>query len=408
MSMGVQGSNGEYSKSIELPVGANLLYLQGSKDKKEIRLLAKYANKEMYTDKDFEDIFNLFITNIPRPSISTLNSNDFLSDFGVEMVKNKEDEFEFKLIDEYIPYTRVTTWECIALDLLSESYMRIINNYDFGDIHIDLGSWKTEIDEMKQSLLNALRNGLMFTIIGFLYGDNRNLYESFNDFFDNEFSKRVSFINAMWKTRNLDEKIRYLPIFDSFYNLKGLQANTLIEVIHAILDNTEIITDDKEMIRNTLIDGAEGFHKNIDGEGRVIEQEIIKPAVNYLIEIQTATADLDASQILYDNRLYNQSVNRSYYALMHSLKALLEKERMLADWVPNVLNVDENHKKLETKLVNLVNKRIIEHQYLADFRYVKQQRWIADYNIAIIEDIVSNDCINRATNFVKEIKRITL
>ena len=248
----------------------------------------------------------------------------------------------------------------------------------------------------------------MFTIIGFLYGDNRNLYESFNDFFDNEFSKRVSFINAMWKTRNLDEKIRYLPIFDSFYNLKGLQANTLIEVIHAILDNTEIITDDKEMIRNTLIDGAEGFHKNIDGEGRVIEQEIIKPAVNYLIEIQTATADLDASQILYDNRLYNQSVNRSYYALMHSLKALLEKERMLADWVPNVLNVDENHKKLETKLVNLVNKRIIEHQYLADFRYVKQQRWIADYNIAIIEDIVSNDCINRATNFVKEIKRITL
>lgn len=338
MSWGIQGINGEYSKSIDLPVGANLLYLQSVNDKQEIRLLVKYANKEMYTDEDFEDMFKLFITNIPRRSVST-SSNDFLRDFGVEMVKSNEGEPEFKLIDEYVPYIRVTTWECIALDLLRESYTSIINSYDFGNIHIDLGAWKTEFDDVKQSLLNTLRSGLMFTIIGFLYGDNRHLYESFIDFFNTEFSKRVSFINGMWKTKKSNEKIRYLPIFDSFYNLKGLQANTLIEVIHAILDNTEIIADDKEMIRNTLIDGAEGFHKNVDDEGKIIEQQIIKPVVNYLIEIQTAAADLDSSQILYDNKLYNQSVNRSYYAMMHSLKALLEKESMLSDWVPNALNV---------------------------------------------------------------------
>lgn len=408
MSMSLKGSNGEYTINIDLPRGANLLYLQNLKDKQEIKLIAKYANGEQFSDDELETMFKLFITNTPRPKLPATNggSFDFLTHFGVEMVGDK-DEIQYKLIDEYVPYIRVETWECIALDLLRNSYLDIINKYDFNGIQISIGEWKSETDEVSQSLLDALRSAFMFTIIGFLYGDNRHLYSSFIDFFSNEFTKRVAFINGTWKTKKSGEKIKYLPIFDSFYNLNGLQAKTLIEVINAILDNDEIITDDKESIRNTLIDGAESFHKNIDAQSMPIEQSIIKPVVNYLMEIQAAADDLSASETLHEQRLYNQSINRSYYSMMHSLKALLEKEQMLSDWVPNALNVQENHKQLEQKLATVVKNGIMGQQYLNDFKYVKQKRWIADYNVSKIDEIESNDCLSKAKNFLSEIRRIT-
>lgn len=47
------------------------------------------------------------------------------------------------------------------------------------------------------------------------------------------------------------------------------------------------------------------------------------------MEIQSAADDLKAAQTLHEEQLYNQSVNRSYYSMMHSLKALFEKEKML-------------------------------------------------------------------------------
>lgn len=86
---------------------------------------------------------------------------------------------------------------------MRQSYTDIINKYDFDSIQISLGSWKSEFDEVNQ----ALRSAFMFTIIGFLYGDNRHLYKLFYAFFENEFSKRIAFIDGMWKTKRADEKI---------------------------------------------------------------------------------------------------------------------------------------------------------------------------------------------------------
>ncbi|MDD9150481.1 MULTISPECIES: HEPN domain-containing protein [unclassified Sporolactobacillus] len=409
MSMSTKGSNDERPISIDLPRGANLLYLQGLKDKEEIKLLTKYANGEQLSDDDFKAMFKLFITNTPRLKPSAINNSnaDPLNLFGVEIISNKG-KIKFKLIDQYIPYIRVDTWEFITLDLLRNTYLNIINKYDFNGISIYLGSWKTETDEINQSLLNSLRSAFIFTIIGFLYGDNRHLYNSFTDYFNHEFSKRVSFINGSWKTKKPGEKIEYLPIFDSFYNLKGLNPKTLIEVIHAILDNEEIIIDDKEMIRNTLIDGAEQFHKNINTQGQLLEQSLIKPVVNYLIELETAADDLKAAKSLFEQRLYNPATNRCYYSMMHSSKALLEKKHMLKDWEPNVLNVRENHKQLEGKLKKLTENHILMRQFLSDFQYVKQKRWIADYEISKIDKVECNDCVLRAESFLSEVKRITM
>lgn len=395
----------QYSKQIDFPSGANLLYLKNIKDSKEFSLLTKYANSEQFSDEEIEVMLQYFINTVSRPIVDDNGISSFLSlnNYGIAI-----DNDDFKLIDEWIPYVKKETWECIVLDLLRKTYTPIIEEYNFNvNIPIDLGSWKTEVGQVEQSLLNSFRSAFMFTLIGFLYGDNRSLYSSFNDFFTNEFSKRIKFINRIWISKKPEEEVRYIPIFDSFYNMKGMQKQELIQMIHTILDNEQITSDDKDMIKNTLINGAEMFHKNIDAEGLVLEQSLIKPVVNYVAELSTAYDDLKAARVLYDQKLYKPSVNRSYYAMMHALKALLENKHMLTDWSVKVLNVEENHKQLEKKLKTLINKKIINKCFLQDFKSVKENRWIADYNVSLITDIVSEDCLSKADKFLSEIKKLT-
>lgn len=391
-----------YSKQINFPSGANLLYLNSIKDLEEFSLLTKYANSEQFSDEEIELILQYFLNTVTKP-VDSDNGNLNLDRFGIAI-----DGDNFKLIDEWIPYVKKETWECIVLDLLRKTYTSIIEEYNFNvNIPTYLGSWKIDVDRVEQSLLNSFRSAFMFTLIGFLYGNNRSLYSTFNEFFTNEFSKRIRFIHRIWISKKPEEEVRYIPIFDSFYNLKGIQKQELIQMINMVLDNNQITSDDKEMLINTLINGAELFHKNIDAEGLALEKSLIKPVVNYVAELSTAYDDLKAARVLYEQKLYSASVNRSYYAMMHAIKALLENKKMLPDWSSKVLNVEENHKQLEKKLKILVNDKIINKCYLQDFKSVKENRWIADYNVSLVTDIISEDCLSKADKFLFEVKKLT-
>ena len=405
MSLGEPGSS-EF-QSIDLPRGANLLYLQNISDSKEIKLLKKFANKEAFSDEDYEMLFNLFLTNTPRLSPPTGNIGDFLQQFGV-CVEKGGDKFQFNLITEYTEQIKVDTWDYITVNLLKDTYTDIINCFDFGDIDIYLGAWKSDFDVQKQSLLNAFRSAFMFTLIGFLYGDDRPLYACFNDFFENEFYKRIAFIHGIWIHRKEENPIKYIPVFDSFYNLHGNSPTDLIQIIHSILADENIVQDERLMIKNRLVEGARDLHRNTDPQSLALEQDVIKPVVNYLIEIQSADENLAAANMLFEQKLYEPSINRSYYAMMHGLKALLENKQQLSEWEPGKLNVNENHKALERKLIALSSQGIIINTFVSDFQYVKQKRWIADYNIATFSEVECHECIIKAQDFITEVKRISL
>lgn len=405
MSLGEPGSS-EF-QSIDLPRGANLLYLQNVNDSTEIILLKKFANKEDFSDEDYEMLFKLFLTNTPRLSPPIGNVGDFLQQFGV-YVEKEDGKFQFKLITEYTPQIKVDTWDYITVALLKDSYTDIISCFDFGDIDIYLGAWKSDFNVQKQSLLNAFRSAFMFTLIGFLYGDDRTLYTHFSDFFENEFYKRIAFIHGIWKHRKDNKPIKYIPVFDSFYNLKGNSPADLIQIIHVILSDENIVQDERMMIKNRLVEGAKGLHSNTDPQSIALEQTVIKPVVNYLIEIQSADENIAAAETLCKQKLHEASINRSYYAMMHALKALLENKQQLSDWEPGKLNVSENHKALEQKLKVLSLQGIITNTFVSDFQYVKQKRWIADYNISTFSEAESLVCINKAKDFIAEVKRISL
>lgn len=393
--------DGTKTESIALPCEANILYLKSIRDPNELMLLKKFANKDTFSDKDYEMLLKLFINNIPKKRPS---KGDFTELCGV-CHKEVDGIIQFALIDEYIPYIKADTWECITIALLKECYTDIINCFDFGDIEINLGSWTSCIDVKKQSLLSTLRSALMYTLVEYLYGNDINLYSNFNDFFENEFYKRVSFVYATWKQCKDNELVRYIPIYDSFYNFEGNSSAELKQIIGSILQDENIVNSDKIMIKDRLVKGAIDVHNNRDPQSILLEKSIIKPVVNYLFELQEAFENIDAAELLKDMR--SASVNRSYYAMMHALKALLEHENQLADWEPNKLNVKENHKALEIKLTKLSLRGIIGSNFVSDFQYVKYKRWDADYNLSIISEAECVDCINRAKNFVEEVKRLS-
>ena len=87
MSISVgEPSSRDFSK-IDLPRGANLLYLQSLGSDSEKRLLRKYANNECFSDKDYEELFKLFITNVPRLTPPSGNVANFLEQFGSKHYK---------------------------------------------------------------------------------------------------------------------------------------------------------------------------------------------------------------------------------------------------------------------------------------------------------------------------------
>ena len=141
MSISVGEPNSKDFNKIDLPRGANLLYLQSLGSDLEKRLLRKYANNERFSDEDYENLFKLFITNVPRLTATSGNVANFLEQFGVSITKKEEEGFKFNLIEDYIPQIKVDTWDYIAVDLLRPAYTDIINCFDFGEINIYLGAW---------------------------------------------------------------------------------------------------------------------------------------------------------------------------------------------------------------------------------------------------------------------------
>lgn len=406
MSISVGEPNSKDFNKIDLPRGANLLYLQSLGSDLERRLLRKYANNECFSDEDYENLFKLFITNVPRLTAPSGNIANFLEQFGVSIAK-KEEGFQFNLIEDYVPQIKVDTWDCIAVDLLRPAYTDIINCFDFGEININLGAWKTDFDVQKQSLLTAFRSAFIFTLVGYLYGDDKGLYNSFNDYFDSEFYKRIALINGIWKHREAGKSISYIPVFDSFYNLNRTTPDELIKILRAILNDDNIVQDERNMIRNRLIDGANEIHTDNNPQRISLEQSVIKPVVNFISELESAKDNLIAGQKLHNENLFDAAINRCYYSMMHATKALLENKQQLSDWDADKLNVSESHRALTQKLKTLSDNGTIANSYFADFEYVKQKRWIADYNVCNFNSAESNECIRRATSFLEEIKRLT-
>lgn len=409
--------------AIDLPRGAYLIYIQNMFDEhkqKEIELFKKYAYGVVLDDSDYSSMLDLIMTTTPRNWNQSVNNGDILSNFGICISEDDEGKRKFAILETAKDTIKVEAWEGIVIDLLRNSAMDIISCFDFEShfsrkndngsgsdkLYISLGAWKFTSDEAEGKLSSALRTAFMFTLAGYYSGDRKNQYSSFMDYFESEFYKRVSLVFGMWSSIPDKADIKYIPLYDSFYNLSSTSKNELVDILKAVLDNDYIAIDEKQALKNQLILGAGEFHNNISSANVQLEQNLIKPAINLILLREKAKETVASAEILLSEGKYVDCANRCYYAMMFSLKALLEQQGKLANWKVNELKENETHNSLENGLDDLINAGVLDASDKADFDYVKDQRWKCDYSLYCFNKADAEYCVNVIKSFFAKVERI--
>ncbi len=409
--------------AIDLPRGAYLIYIQNMFDEhkqSEIELFKKYAYGVTLEDSDYSSLLDLIMTSTPRNWNQSINNGDILSQFGLGISEDDNGKRKFVILDAAKDTIRVEAWEGIIIDLLNKSAMDIISCFDFEShfsrkndnssgndkLYISLGAWKFSSDEAEQKLSNALRTAFMFTLVGYYVGDRKNQYSTFIDYFESEFYKRVSLVFGMWSSLQNKADVKYMPLYDSFHNLSSTSKNELIDVLKALLDNQYSAVDEKQDLKNPLILSAGEFHNNLSASDAMLEQTLIKPAINLVLLREKAKETIASAEILLAEGKYVDCANRCYYAMMFSLKTLLEYQGKLANWKANELKESETHNSLENGLTDLVNARILSSSDKADFEYVKDQRWKCDYSLYCFRKEDAEHCVKLIKKFFSKIEGI--
>lgn len=409
--------------SIDLPRGVYLLYIQNMFDehiKKEVELFKKYAYGVVFEDSDYSFLLDLIMTNTPRNWAQSVDNKDILSKFGIGISEDDNGRKKFVIREEAKDTIRVETWEGIIIDLLRHSAMEIISCFDF-EAHfsrinknvsqnekliISLGAWKFSSDKAEQSLSNALRAAFMFTLVGYHSGDRKTQYNSFMDYFESEFYKRVSLVFGIWSSLQNKSDIKYVPLYDSFHNLTSTSKNELIDVMKAVLDNEYTAVDEKQTLKNQLILSAGEFHDNLSASDVQLEETLIKPAINLVLLREKAKETITSAEILLTESKYMDCANRCYYAMMFTLKVLLENQGKLANWKINELKEKETHESLERGLRDLVNSGVLSATDKADFDYVKAQRLKCDYSLYCFGKEDAEHCVILIKKFFSKMESI--
>ena len=407
---------------IDLPRSAYLTYLQSMAVKGssvEMQLLKKYSEGVAFSDEDYNNAIGLILFSGMRNS-SFPSTDDLLSPFGI-CVTNEGEKRSLAIIASEENRLRAETWEYILIDILKKSAFEIIecfnfdasfertqfNNSDDVKLHYSLMSWRFSPDEAEQSLSNSLRTAFIFTLVGYCFGDNKNNYTSFREYFDAEFYNRVALLYGIWNNRGNSNCIQYIPLYDSFHNLDGRNKNDLITIIRAILDDPSVAIDEKQSLKERLIDGAGAIHNGGSAADVALEQTLIKPVVNFVMLREKSKETIESVRILCAQGHYSDCANRCYYAMMYSLKALLEFNGLLADWKQGELKEPETHDMLEKKLATLISQGMLTVAEGNDFNYVKDQRWKCDYSLYRFGKKEAENCLQKAESFYVTVENLT-
>ena len=75
-----------------------------------------------------------------------------------------------------------------------------------------------------------------------------------------------------------------------------------------------------------LIESVGAFHNNQGAGVVVLEEGLIKPVFNFVLFREKAKDTFESAQILYNEWKYSDLADRCYYAMIFTLKALLERK----------------------------------------------------------------------------------
>lgn len=387
--------------SFNFPGDVYKLYITNYMDMETKGILINWLKNIQLTDEDYKMLIqNSFSTSQAGLSLS---SNDFFAAIGVELLDINK--FEFKIIEDRLEIIKTETIDECLLNILQPLYKDILKE-EFPNNNVSLGLWKSESKTDLQSLNGALRSAYKFTLFEYLYGDTACLYENFESFFLIEFWKRAHLVKNIWDTRNGNDPIEYIPIYENLRNYNLSKKTSVVKALKTILDSGFISLDDKDEVKNKLYDQISDSLQSRDREALNIQNDIIQPIISKQINWEKALETLESAKILFNSKSYASSVNRSYYSMLYCVRSMMSEKGILNHWKNRTISPDEDHMSVETGLNTLISQGIMERNFLTIFRNVKKDRWVADYSDILVDKTIAFDCINKAEQFLQKTESI--
>lgn len=383
----------------DLPRDIYIKYIQEKLPNHIKNSLIEWQNDININDTIIKEIIDASFSS--SNSIENKNTNDILEIYGLKKnEKNQKYEFISSAIDEI----KHSTFGEILLNILKKDYSTI-NNEIFNDPNIYLGSLRSEADDIKQSLNNALRSAYIFSIISFSI--EKGEYIDFYEHFKSEYYKRAKLVQTVIKIDPLNT-VLYIPIYDDVrnYNIKNINRTYLL--IKELVGSDEIQIDSKNELQNRLIIQAEQSLKYEDSLDSQIKDDLLKPVLSKIVNLTKAKDFLITAKENLKQNQYDSAINRSYYSMMRTLRCILSENNLLANWRKASLSPDVVHKQLDKLFINEIvnNKKLLDKEYYDQFKFVKEQRLLADYSEKFIDYSTTILCIDYAERFFTLVKEV--
>jgi uncharacterized protein (UPF0332 family) len=385
----------------DLPRDIFIKYIQ-----EELPIHIKNSLMDWQNDLDINDLIIKEIIDssfsLNRSKIkSSKKPNDILAIYGLK--KNEETQ-KYEFILSEIDQIRHDTFGEILLNILKEYYSPI-NNELFEESNIYLGPLRSESDEIKQSLRNALRTAYIFSIISFSI--EKKEYKNFYEHFKAEYYKRAKLVQTVSKIDPLNT-VLYIPIYDDVrnYNIKNIRRTYTL--IKELVGSDEIQIDSKNELQNRLIIQAEQSLKYEDSLDSQIKDDLLRPILSKTVNLTKAKDFLVTAKANLQQNQYDSAINRAYYSMMRTLRCILAENNLLANWRQSSLSPDVVHKQLDDLFIKEIvnNKKIIDKEFYRQFKFVKEQRLLADYSEKFIDFSTTVKCIDYAESFFALTKQI--
>ncbi len=388
--------------NIDYPWDVYRLYLSHYAPKYIKQITAKWEGGRELTDRDYYQLIKKLFAN-PDKGRNLPELADLATICGVEY-----SDCHLKIREDARQEAENKTLRFCLEQILSPYSKPVLEEY-FPQEDIYLGNWTEQINDARVELEQSIKIAYIFTLYNYLWApETQNNYGYFLEYFRKEFAKRISFIKQMWENRRPDEGLEYIPIFEDFRNLNPEKGAFMAQMISRILKSQNLQPGEKKIIEEALIKHAKAVLNCRDEQANQLKNSLLTPVVSEIVSLNKSQEFLRAAQICLEHQLFNSALNRCYYAMLRSARAILVNFGYFKPWKSVNLTPIESHEEVIAAFHKLLveEKALFSNEQFAFIRKVLQKRLVADYSDLEIKAGEARQIFKQAQNFVARVEEI--
>jgi len=276
----------------------------------------------------------------------------------------------------------------------------------FPKVQTNVTLYNDKSDPKEKVIDHALRIAHIIILLEFSTNRLQKLStHPFEGFYREEFAKRAELIFELSEITQTENRIPYLPIFDSFRNYRPEDAHKTVKQISLLTAGAKEPSF-RKMLEVALERQAIDVRKQDDEEAREIRSQIIAPAMSATVGMEKAWELLKSAQYSLSQGWYNACARNCYYAMFWTAQFAITAEGIELKWKGNGLQVDTSHGGIR----DMFNKELVHTKKLYNPKFTKylddgyKTRILADYTHKRVEQGHAVDLIQKTEDFIKTVE----